>query len=90
MNGDSQPTNIGNPVEFTVRQLAELVIELTGTKSAIVSKPLPEDDPKVRQPDISRARATLGWEPKVDLRTGVTRTIEFFRGLAGSPRMVAN
>jgi dTDP-glucose 4,6-dehydratase len=90
MKGDSQPTNIGNPVEFTVKQLAEIVIELTGTKSQIVSKPLPEDDPKVRQPDISRARASLGWEPKVDLRTGVARTIEFFRGLAGSPRMVAN
>jgi dTDP-glucose 4,6-dehydratase len=90
MNGDSQPTNVGNPVEFTVRQLADIVIELTGTSSKIVSKPLPEDDPKVRQPDISRARAMLGWEPKVDLRTGVARTIEFFRGLMGSPRMVAN
>jgi dTDP-glucose 4,6-dehydratase len=90
MNGDSQPTNIGNPVEFTVRQLAELVIELTGTKSKIVSKPLPEDDPKVRQPDISRARSVLGWEPRVDLRGGVSRTIEFFRGLGGSPRMQAN
>jgi dTDP-glucose 4,6-dehydratase len=90
MKGDSQPTNIGNPVEFTVKQLAEIVIELTGTKSKIVFQPLPEDDPKVRQPDISRARATLGWEPKIDLRTGVTRTIEFFRGLVGSPRMVAN
>ena len=87
MQGDSQPTNIGNPVEFTVRQLAELVIELTGTKAAIVMKPLPEDDPKVRQPDITRARTTLGWEPKVDLRAGVTRTIDFFRGLVGTARM---
>ena len=87
MQGDSQPTNIGNPVEFTVRQLAELVIELTGTKSTIVFKPLPEDDPKVRQPDITRARTMLGWEPKVDLRSGVARTIDFFRGLVGTARM---
>lgn len=87
MKGDSQPTNIGNPVEFTVRQLAELVIELTGTTSPIVAKPLPEDDPKVRQPDITRARTMLGWEPKVDLRAGVARTIDFFRGLVGTARM---
>jgi len=85
--GDANPTNIGNPVEFTVRQLADLIIELTGTKSQVVMKPLPEDDPKVRQPDITRARTMLGWEPAVDLRTGVARTIDFFRGLAGSPRM---
>ena len=87
MKGDAQPTNIGNPVEFTVRQLAELVIELTGTKASIVMKPLPEDDPKVRQPDITRARTTLEWEPKVDLRAGVARTIDFFRGLVGTARM---
>lgn len=90
MQGDSQPTNIGNPVEFTVKQLADLVIELTRTKSTLVFQPLPEDDPRVRQPDIARARARLGWEPKVDLRTGVMRTIEFFRGLVGSPRMLVN
>ena len=88
MNGDAHPMNIGNPIEFSVRQLAEIVIELTGTKSQIVSKPLPEDDPKVRQPDITRARTMLGWEPAVDLRTGVARTIEFFRSLMGTPRMV--
>ncbi|MCX5755742.1 MAG: SDR family oxidoreductase [Gemmatimonadetes bacterium] len=87
MKGDPQPTNIGNPLEFTVRQLAELVIELTGTTSPIVAKPLPEDDPKVRQPDITRARTMLGWEPKVDLRAGVARTIDFFRGLVGTARM---
>jgi len=87
MNGDAQPTNIGNPVEFTVRQLADLVIELTGTKSTVVLRPLPEDDPKVRQPDITRARQALGWEPAVDLRAGVSRTIDFFRGLAGTARM---
>ena len=87
MGGDAEPMNIGNPVEFTVRQLAELVVELTGTSSAIVTRALPEDDPKVRQPDITRARAVLRWEPAIDLRSGVTRTIAYFRGLMGSPRM---
>ena len=79
MNGDSQPTNIGNPNEFTVQQLAELVVELTGTKSKIEIHPLPTDDPKVRKPDISRAREMLGWEPAVPLREGVLKTIEYFR-----------
>jgi dTDP-glucose 4,6-dehydratase len=79
MNGDSEPTNIGNPNEFTVRQLADLVVELTGTRSKIEMRPLPTDDPKVRNPDISRARAMLGWEPTVSLKDGVQRTIEYFR-----------
>ena len=83
MNGDSEPTNIGNPNEFTVRQLAELVVELTGTKAPIVSRPLPIDDPKVRKPDITRAREMLGWEPTVQLRDGVQRTIEYFRTVLG-------
>lgn len=83
MNGDSEPTNIGNPNEFTVRQLAELVVELTGTKAPIVARPLPTDDPKVRQPDITRARTMLGWEPTVTLREGVQRTIEHFRRVLG-------
>ncbi|NBW66353.1 SDR family oxidoreductase [bacterium] len=87
MHGDSTPTNIGNPVEYTVKQLAEIVVELTGTKSEIVHQPLPVDDPKVRQPDISKARATLGWEPQVDVREGVRRTIDYFRTLLGSARM---
>ena len=81
MKGDNNPTNIGNPNEFTVRQLAELVIELTGTKSEIVQRELPVDDPKVRRPDISRAREMLGWEPQVSLREGVSRTIEYFRSV---------
>ena len=81
MRGDNNPTNIGNPNEFTVRQLAELVIELTGTKSTIVERELPVDDPKVRQPDISRAREMLGWEPAISLREGVARTIEYFRSI---------
>ena len=89
MHGDSQPTNIGNPVEYTVRQLAEIVVELTGTTMPITTKPLPEDDPKVRKPDITRARAMLQWEPTVTVRQGVARTIDYFRTLLGSERMKA-
>ncbi len=81
--GGSDPTNIGNPNEFTVRQLAELVLRLTGSRSAIVEQPLPTDDPKVRQPDIRHARATLDWEPRVSLEDGLRRTIEYFRGIVG-------
>ena len=81
MRGDSNPTNIGNPNEFTVRQLAELVVELTGTTSKIVQRELPLDDPKVRRPDITRAREMLGWEPAVALRDGVSRTIDYFRSV---------
>ena len=87
MSGDSQPTNIGNPTEFTVKQLAEMVVELTRTSATIVSQPLPQDDPKVRKPDITKARTMLGWEPKVPLREGLVRTIEYFRGLLGTERM---
>jgi dTDP-glucose 4,6-dehydratase len=87
MKGDAMPCNIGNPVEYTVKQLAEIVVELTGASVPIVHEPLPQDDPKVRNPDISRARALLGWEPQVDVRTGVQRTIDYFRTLLGSPRM---
>jgi dTDP-glucose 4,6-dehydratase len=80
--GTSEPTNIGNPHEFTVRQLAERVLALTESDSPIVERPLPEDDPKVRQPDISFARRTLGWEPRVPLDEGLGRTIEYFRRVA--------
>ena len=90
MRGDSEPTNIGNPDEYTVRELAELVLELTGTSSEIVFQKLPVDDPKVRQPDITRARATLGWEPKIPVREGVALTIEYFRTLVVAPRMHAS
>jgi dTDP-glucose 4,6-dehydratase len=79
--GDPEPTNIGNPKEFTVRDLAELVLRLTGSKSPIVERPLPTDDPRVRQPDITRARELLGWEPQVSLEDGLRRTIEYFRGI---------
>ena len=77
--GGCEPTNIGNPREFTVLQLAELVVKLTGSASRIVREPLPEDDPKVRQPDITRARERLGWEAKVALEAGLQRTIADFR-----------
>jgi UDP-glucuronate decarboxylase len=73
------PTNIGNPNEFTVRELAEKVIELTGSSSKIVEEPLPQDDPKQRQPDISKAKRELGWEPTVQLEQGLTETIDYFR-----------
>ena len=89
MHGDSQPTNIGNPVEYTMRELAEIVVELTGTSSPVVYEKLPEDDPKVRKPDITRARTMLGWEPRVDVREGIARTIEYFRSLAGAERVQA-
>jgi len=72
------PTNIGNPGEFTVIELARMVIELTGSRSAIEHRTLPVDDPRVRQPDISRARRNLGWEPVVDLEVGLKKTIAFF------------
>ena len=87
LNGDANPTNIGNPVEYTVQQLAEMVVDLTGTRSPIIRMPLPEDDPKVRQPDITRARQLLGWEPRVEVRDGIRRTIDYFRTLVGTPRM---
>jgi dTDP-glucose 4,6-dehydratase len=73
------PVNIGNPHEMTVLEFAKKTIELTGSKSPIVFKPLPEDDPQVRQPDISKAKSILGWEPKVKLEEGLQKTIEYFR-----------
>ncbi len=73
------PVNIGNPFEMTVKQLGELVLELTGSKSVIEYNDLPEDDPKVRQPDISKAKEYLKWEPQVSLRDGLAKTIEYFK-----------
>jgi dTDP-glucose 4,6-dehydratase len=75
-----EPVNIGNPREMTIKQFAEEIIRITGTKSKIEYKPLPVDDPKVRQPDISRAKKVLGWEPKVDFDQGIRKTIDYFRG----------
>jgi dTDP-glucose 4,6-dehydratase len=77
--GTHEPTNIGNPNECTVLQLASLVLQYSGSHSRIVREPLPQDDPKVRRPDIARARSELGWEPAVGLDAGLARTIEYFR-----------
>jgi dTDP-glucose 4,6-dehydratase len=74
------PVNIGNPVEFTILEFAKLILKLTGSKSQIVFRPLPVDDPKQRRPDITRAKQILGWEPKVNLEHGLGQTIEYFRG----------
>ncbi|RKY60478.1 MAG: SDR family NAD-dependent epimerase/dehydratase [Candidatus Latescibacterota bacterium] len=73
------PINLGNPEEMTVLEMAKKIIELTGSSSKIAFKPLPQDDPKVRRPDITRAREVLGWEPKVPVEEGLRRTIEWFR-----------
>ncbi|MES2450837.1 MAG: UDP-glucuronic acid decarboxylase family protein [Pseudomonadota bacterium] len=77
----SGPINLGNPVEFTIRELAELVVEMTGSKSELVFRPLPQDDPMQRKPDIARARETLGWEPSIPLRQGLVKTIDYFSQL---------
>jgi UDP-glucuronate decarboxylase len=84
MNGPDDfvgPVNLGNPTEFTIRQLAELVLEMTGSKSKLVERPLPADDPTQRRPDITLARQKLGWEPGTPLRDGLQKTIEYFRTL---------
>jgi nucleoside-diphosphate-sugar epimerase len=78
-----QPCNIGNPGEFTVKELAELVIQVTNSDSEIVYEALPVDDPTQRKPDLTLARAHLGWEPTIQLREGLERTAEYFRSLEG-------
>ena len=75
------PVNLGNPIEFTMRELAVLIKELTGSHSKIVHRPLPQDDPRQRRPDISEAQRLLGWQPTVALKEGLTRTISYFEGL---------
>jgi dTDP-glucose 4,6-dehydratase len=76
---EKDPVNIGNPAEMTILQFAHRIIELSGSRSQVVYKPLPVDDPKVRQPDIAKARRILGWEPKVGLDEGLRSTIDFFK-----------
>jgi UDP-glucuronate decarboxylase len=71
--------NLGNPREFTILELAQTILQLTGSRSQIVHAPLPGDDPKQRQPDIAMARREIGWEPAVQLREGMQRTIDYFR-----------
>ncbi|HEX3067321.1 MAG TPA: UDP-glucuronic acid decarboxylase family protein, partial [Thermoanaerobaculia bacterium] len=79
MSDEINPTNIGNPNEMTVLQFAEEIKRLTGSNAPIEFKPLPEDDPKIRRPDITKARTLLGWEPRVPLDEGLTKTIDYFR-----------
>ncbi|MDH5395245.1 MAG: SDR family oxidoreductase [Gammaproteobacteria bacterium] len=80
------PVNLGNPVEFTIKQLAEKVIEMTNSKSKLTLNPLPQDDPKQRQPSIELAKKELGWEPKIKLEEGLTKTIAYFDGLIKAGR----
>jgi dTDP-glucose 4,6-dehydratase len=77
------PVNIGNPTEFTILECAKKVLEITGSSSKIIYEPLPQDDPKQRQPDISKAKRLLGWEPKIDLETGLNLSLEYFRNAVG-------
>ena len=83
------PVNLGNPEEFTIRQLAEIVVDITGSASKIVHRPLPTDDPKQRQPEISKAQELLGWRPTVPLRVGLTKTAAYFEGLLGREAAIA-
>jgi dTDP-glucose 4,6-dehydratase len=83
MSDASDPVNVGNPNELTIRALAERIVALCGSRSRIVERPLPVDDPRVRQPDITRARTLLGWEPKVPLEEGLPRTLDYFRRKLG-------
>jgi UDP-glucuronate decarboxylase len=75
------PINLGNPGEVTIRELAEMIVDLTASRSQIVSRPLPQDDPRQRRPDIARAKSLLGWEPKVGLADGLKATVGYFRNL---------
>jgi len=84
MSDFHEPVNIGNPREMTIKQFAEEILRITSAKSKIEYKPLPEDDPKVRQPDITRAKKILGWEPKVEFEEGIKKTIEYFRNASNS------
>jgi dTDP-glucose 4,6-dehydratase len=84
MSDFHEPVNIGNPREMTIKQFAEEILRITGAKSKIEYKSLPEDDPKVRQPDITRAKKILGWEPKVEFEEGIKKTIEYFRNASNS------
>ncbi len=82
-DGFTGPVNLGNPMEFTINDLAKTIIRLTGTKSKIIYRPLPQDDPRQRQPDIALARKELDWEPAIALEEGLLKTIEYFRGVIG-------
>jgi dTDP-glucose 4,6-dehydratase len=83
LSDTNDPVNIGNPHEMTIKEIAETIIRMTGSRSTIVYRPLPTDDPKQRRPDITRARTILNWEPKVQLEEGLVKTIEYFRAKVG-------
>ncbi len=83
LSKENDPVNIGNPREMTIKEIAETIIRMTGSKSKMIYRPLPTDDPKQRRPDITRARTLLGWEPKVQLEEGLVKTIEYFRKKVG-------
>ena len=76
---EHMPVNIGNPDEFTILECAQMVLKVTGSKSQIRYEPLPQDDPKQRRPDITKARQLLGWEPKIDLETGLRQSLDYFQ-----------
>jgi dTDP-glucose 4,6-dehydratase len=78
-SSEHDPVNIGNPTEFTILECAKKVIEITGSSSQVQFEPLPQDDPKQRRPDISKARRLLGWEPRIDLENGLRLSLEYFR-----------
>jgi dTDP-glucose 4,6-dehydratase len=78
LSDEVYPVNLGNPHEMTIRQFADVITKATGTRSGLVHQPLPEDDPKQRKPDITKAKRILGWEPKVPLEEGIRKTIEYF------------
>ncbi len=84
-SSEGEPTNIGNPAEMTILDFAHAILRSTGSKSPIVHRPLPTDDPRQRQPDISKARRVLGWEPKVPLEEGIRRTVDYFRDRVTAP-----
>jgi dTDP-glucose 4,6-dehydratase len=83
--GVNEPVNIGNPREMTLLQLARQIIQMSGSRSEVVFRPLPTDDPKVRQPDITKARRVLGWEPRIEVEDGLRRTIDWCRKLVTQP-----
>ncbi|MCS3955398.1 dTDP-glucose 4,6-dehydratase [Salinibacter ruber] len=89
MSNQTEPVNLGNPDEITIKAFAEEIIEVTGSDSDITYEPLPEDDPQVRQPDITRAKEVLGWEPEVGRREGLERTLEYFREKVERPETVS-
>jgi dTDP-glucose 4,6-dehydratase len=90
MSDYSQPVNIGNPDEITIQEFAEEILELTGSKQKIIYKPLPQDDPKVRQPDITRAKAILNWEPAVSRKDGLKKTLEYFKKVIDGERILSS